>query len=71
LPGTIVLLRRIKVSFTGDIKLAGASGRDVVERVSRRLAVEKEGLLAAGYVVPRNVRARMRNVILHVFGTWG
>ena len=66
-----MLLRRIKVSLTGDIKLAGSSGTGVVEKESWRLAVKNEGLLVTECVVSRNARARMRNMIVHVFGTWG
>ena len=57
--------------MTGDIELAVSSGMGVVEKGSRRLAVENEGLLVTECVVSRNVRARMRNMIAHVFGTWG
>jgi len=57
--------------LTGDIKLAGSSGTGVVERESCRLAVKNEGLLVTECVVSRNARARMRNMIVHVFGTWG
>ena len=62
------MLRRIKVSLTGDIKLAGSSGMGVVEKESWRLAVENEGLLVTECVVSRNARARMRNMIVHAFG---
>jgi hypothetical protein len=41
----------------------------VVEKGSRRLAVENEELLVAECVVSRNVRASMRNMIVHVFAT--
>ena len=66
-----MLLRRIKVSFTGEIKLAGSSGMRVVEKGSRTFVVENEGPLVAEWVISSNVRDRMRNMIVHVFGTLG
>jgi hypothetical protein len=67
LSGTIVLLCRINVSFTGDVKVAGSSGTDVVEKASRRLAAENKGLPVMTCVVSRDVKARSRNTIVHVF----
>jgi hypothetical protein len=60
-------LFRINVSFTGDVKVTGSSGTDLVEKVSRRLAEENEGLPVMTCVVSSDVNARRRNTTVHAF----
>ena len=62
-------MRRINVSFTGEDELIESPCKRPVEKMFRGLAVSLE-LLGDSWIVPKNVRARRRLMIVSVFGAW-